>query len=543
MLLFKLHRVGRSNMPSPSDLGERNGRHERHERHERMVVFGVVFVVAACAFLLELRIGFNLWDEGYLWYGVQRTLLGEVPLRDFMSYDPGRYYFAAAWLTLFHTHGIVAVRFATAAFAAAGVALGASFVGSHVKEGRLNALYFSVAATTLSLLWMVPWWKQYDEAVSIVLVVSLAHALSAPHTHRTFVHGIVVGLCALIGRNHGFYGAFACVLAMPFLIAFTGWANSFRWTLTLAAGALVGFSPLLIALCVDHCFARMFWESVRFMLFEYKGTNLPLPVPWPWRVPLTGNVMDWGRSWLTGCMYVGMPLFCLAAVAIIARTSWQDRKLAHPAFAACVLTAMPYMTVAFSRADLQHLAQAIFPFLLGALLWPSRTDARQTVQRAFACLLVLLSFWIVLPIHPFYSRYHQGDWQKVAVGRDMLWMSNETAASVRNIKYLAALYVPEGGTVLSIPVWPGVYALLHTKSPVYEIYPLFPRNRVFQLQEMARLEKANPALVLFNDVAVDGRDDLRYASTHPLLVDYIRSHYRFLPDAAKESALKVYVSH
>src|SRR2546423_2989183 len=48
--------------------------------------------VSLTVFALQWRYGFLWSDEGWLWYISQRTALGQVPLRDFFSYDPGRNY-------------------------------------------------------------------------------------------------------------------------------------------------------------------------------------------------------------------------------------------------------------------------------------------------------------------------------------------------------------------------------------------------------------------------------------------------------------------
>lgn len=91
---------------------------DTNDRTQRVCAATIVIVTSllcvAVTFMFEGRYGLNLWDEGYLWYGVQRVWLGEVPIRDFMAYDPGRYYWAAFLSTLWGGRGILDIRLAAA---------------------------------------------------------------------------------------------------------------------------------------------------------------------------------------------------------------------------------------------------------------------------------------------------------------------------------------------------------------------------------------------------------------------------------------------
>ena len=57
-----------------------------------VAAFGVHLV----AFWVGRNEGLRGGDEGYLVYGASRTRMGEVPIRDFRAYEPGRYWFVVA---------------------------------------------------------------------------------------------------------------------------------------------------------------------------------------------------------------------------------------------------------------------------------------------------------------------------------------------------------------------------------------------------------------------------------------------------------------
>ncbi|GGY14423.1 hypothetical protein GCM10008098_01520 [Rhodanobacter panaciterrae] len=504
----------------------------------------VLLGVVAClgTFLLDGRIGFSLWDEGYLWYGVQQVLHGEVPIRDFMSYDPGRYYWAAGLLRLFHADGIVAVRAATMAFVAIGVAAGGVLVW-HQSPGR-DIVRFGKCALAIALLvmWAVPWWKGYDAALSVILTASLAWVLTRPSAARFFLHGVVIGVAAMIGRNHGVYGVIACLVAAPLLLLGTSkpaWRQCIpAWT----AGVVLGFAPICFSLVLDHRFAAMFWDSIRFMLFEYKGTNLPLPVPWPWTMHGGGALtLSLVTQWLTGSLFVLLPLFCIVGLAVVLNGLRRERNMAHAGFVACVATAIPYLNVAFSRADVSHLAQAICPLLIGLLIFPVHDVARSMHRWLVVPLLLIVSLLITIPLHPWYQSRVQSGWRVIDVRGDKLRMSDAAAAPVEAVERLANRCIPNGSTLLAAPVWPGAYALLGVKSPVWEIYPLFPRGDGFQNQEIARLQQARPSLILIYDISVDGREDLRYAHTHPRVWEFVSANYRQIPGPDNLPGLLVYI--
>jgi len=471
-------------------------------------------------FIWEGRTGLSLADEGYLWYGAERTMLGDVPIRDFMAYDPGRYYWCAALMQAFGNNGIMSLRVAVAIFEALGLVCALLVIRSEAKP--TGVLQVTAAAFVL-VLWMFPRHKLFDVTVCLMLVAALGFLLSRPTRLRYLMLGAAVGLAATIGRNHGVYGVGGSALGMAYLmIGSDGRRSVLSGAPVWALGVVIGYLPVLSMLVVVPGFARAFLQDVLFLL-SIKTTNLPLPVPWPWAAVMDGHSGVWRlRDVLIGCTFLSLLAVGTGAIIFVVAGRLRRREYSAGLVAsACFI--LPYAHYAFSRADIGHLALGIFPLLLTLLILAG--NLRPTLKWISLAGLLGASALIMLPAHP--------GWQcgsnacaDVQVGGDKLLLDRGTASDVTLLQRLAHDFAPQGGSFVATPFWPGAYAVLGCRSPVWEIYALSPyRTPEFEHTEIERIRAASAGFVIVLDIPLDGRDELRFRNTHPLMTRYFSEQF------------------
>lgn len=498
-------------------------------RRPALAALALSLAAVAVLFAWQGHKGFSLWDEGFLWYGIQRVLRGEVPILDFMAYDPGRYYWSAAVLRLLGGDGIMDVRLAVAVFQAAGLFVGLLLIARSAQHQGKDYGIFMLAALLTLVVWMFPRHKLFDISLSVLLIGTLAFLAADATRWRFFAAGVCLGLVAVFGRNHGVYGAVGSLGVMAWLrVGRTSGPGFLEGFLLWSAGVTVGFLPVFgMALWIPG-FATAFWDSIRF-LFDQKATNLPLPVPWPWTVDLSaglgGGVL---RQLLVGFFFVGTLVFGVLAMGWVTLQRMRRQAVA-PALAAAAFLALPYAHYAFSRADVGHLAQGIFPLLVGSLVFLAGCKA--VWRWPLAAALCSASLWVMHIAHPGWQCLAATRCTHVEIAGRTLQIDPVTAHDVALLRRLADRHAPDGGSFAVAPFWPGAYALLERKSPLWEIYALFPREAAFEAQEIARLRSAAPGFVLIIDLALDGRDELRFRHTHPHLHQYIAEHFELQPDA------------
>jgi hypothetical protein len=476
------------------------------------LMFSTIFV--AGSFIWQGRDGFNMGDEGFLWYGVQRVLAGEVPLLDFMSYDPGRYYWSAAVMRLMHDNGIMAMRGAAAVFQLLGVFVGLLLLVR--PKSRLDVPLLTLAAITLTV-WMYNWFKVYDSALCLILIGILTFLVEQPSNRRFFLAGLTVGLVAVFGRNHGIYGV-AGVLGV--VIYFACRHRSLEGLISglfcFGCGVFIGYLPILIMIVAVPGFAAAFWESIRFIT-ERGATNLTLPVPWPWLV-LVGRVRP--SEILIGLLFVAILAFGVLSLLWVIRQAML-RKPVPPQFVAASMLALPYAHYAFSRAELFHLALAIFPMLIGIFILIEDLPQR----RRWAAAVMGVSLIVALPNNTGWNCLVLERCVTMQVGGNTLRVQPLIAGFVTMLTSVTERYAPDGRNYLVTPLWPAAYTLFNRKSPMWDSHALFPRDKQNELKEIERIKAADPGFVMILDQAVDGRDDLRFRNTHPLIEQYVRDNF------------------
>jgi hypothetical protein len=486
----------------------------------------------AWVFLLQLsqaRIDLNLGDEGLLWYGVQRTLAGEWAIRDFQAYDPGRYLVLAAWARLVRSDGIVAMRCGLALIQWAGLFPATLLIGRVVDRRWVQLLACGVVAA-----WMGPRHKLPDTAAALWTTVALAALVAKPNLRRHAWAGCAVGLMWLVGMNHAAYAGVATVMVTAALAVVDrpGWRAATARGVTVAAGVVVGAMPMLLILSLVHGYASSYWREAILPLWRMGSTNLTLPVPWPWRpaVPLTAT---WAGS---PAIATAFGFLCQLTVVTTAVATVAWRLLRHgragcpPLLLAAAATSVVWCHHAFARADLAHLAQASGPPLLAAIALPA---ALGTVGRRVtrwigwpvAMMMTVLALPALVPrLNIEAQPTARPRWQ--AVGRERLWLTADTADQCQAAAAATASLRP-GETALFVPYVPGLYAAGRLRCPMYDPYPLFTDPGDEQRRALAGM--GGTRVVLYWPWRIDGRADLGFANTDPIIWDYVLRNFAPAP--------------
>ncbi|MFS2123606.1 hypothetical protein [Pseudomonas sp. Pseusp97] len=512
-------------------MSRAKGAEVRVARHCLREALPGALLLSIFAFLMQWKFGFGWADEGLLWYGSQRVALGDIPLLDFFSYDPARYYWNAMIFRLAGDDGLFTLLLSCSLFGALGLA--AAWYA--LCRARIPALWRLSCVLVLLVGLGFPRHKIFEQSLSLILVCVVFETLLKPESaKRWMLFGLATGVAAIFGRNHGVFFVAAAILTGAYLVGIGRKNLFFMGFRSFSAGVIVGYLPMILLFLGNVEFRKVFVDSVLLT----SQWQLPLPIPFPWR-------LDWHRALtleqlqaiavgllclLVPALYVTGGLLLPANGSVIARHV-PERLL----LGAASIAGLPYLHQAFDRADFGHIAQSILP-VVPVMFVLFHLSLRQPGWRRLAPVLsvggavVVLLAWI--PSEPIVQmlRAQKANLQSVqplSMGNKTFLLYRSQADFLETVRTIAAKCSLKDGEFMAAPSFPGLYAFLRLKAPFWEMYYLYERAPEFQRKHIAAI--GNTQLILLApENTVDYLERLKLANTYGLLLTHIREHYQEL---------------
>jgi hypothetical protein len=485
-----------------------------------LILPSVVFLLVGTAIaILHHRftghVGFNVSDEGFLWYGVRQTRRGEVPIRDFKSYDLGRYYLLAGLAFMFGD-GIVGLRKSLAVVRVLGLSLAMLAVWLGTRD-----MVWALATAVVVQIWYFPRWKAVDIAWSIAQVFVAGQLLDSPDPGVLSLAGMWISASWLVGINHALYAG--AIASLCLLLGSVGWHSGalLPQLLPLGMGAAIGCALLAgLASLVPGLLRAYYRDKLRTILLR-ESTNLRLPLP---RLRLSrGPVQQRAQAlvfWLVPMVSLGIVAWFL----LMPSGGPAPNLLA----VASAVVALVYCHVAWSRADLPHLAQSLHAFIVTFAIvmaptgWPGWLALSVLGGLSIMARKDTALFWLS-------QRRCPEEFVPFCFEGETTWLPRKQAQRIHEVKDLVTRYTSPGEPVLIVPMDTGLYPLLGRSTPAYEAFTVFPGTASTQQRIIDEMNTAQVTLAIVNNMALDGLESRRFSANHPLIWAYLKSEFIELP--------------
>lgn len=487
----------------------------------------IIFLSASLvliSFQLQGNIGISLGDEGFLWYGTIQTALGKIPLHDFQSYDPGRYYWCAGWSEIFGA-GIISLRLSAAIFQFSGLCFALLTLRRLIRSWLLLAL-----SGLVLLIWMHPRHKFFEPGIAMAAIFFAVCLIENPSLGQHYISGVFVGMAAFFGRNLGLYTFLSFFVLIIFIWHKIKKACLGTRTGLWLGGVVTGYLPMLVMMILIPGFFSSVMDII-FDVIRFGHTNMPVPIPWPWHYDYSqATMMEGLKRLLTGSFYIVLPLFYLVILMNILMSG--PDQLKHKTVLIAVLSVgLIFMHYPFSCPDFPHLTQSAHPFLIGLLSVAFVFKYNRILKYGLFAIIIIATFIMVGTEHPFYQKIagKQGDFVCYDIAGDKLRIKKSAADLIDIVKKINKENVQKHEKLLLVPGWAGMYPILDRESPLWNLYYIIPETEKRQNEIIKELWLKNVNWVISGDVPFGGLDELRFKNTHQVLWWHFADYFEPVP--------------
>jgi len=481
----------------------------------------LTLTLTGLGFFLSHDLNVNFWDEGYLWNNAVRAFEGAVPIRDFRAYDPGRYYWVAAFFSVFGK-GFFSLRLSLLVMQVIGLFPALLLIRTIVKNNWLF-LFSGV----LVFLWMFPRNKMFETSFVWLALPIAVRLIESPSRRTAFVAGLLTGLAAFFGKNLGLYNG----LSFLALFVYLGYKQPIKDILPKAGfwlvGVLAGYAPMLWMFVFEKNFFTSFLDA-NFRVFSDYSPVKPLPIPWPWNF----DPFLYTAQFLVGVSFLVVFAYLFAGIMLLLRC----KNLRSPYLVASIFLGVPVLHHTLSRSDFTHLALSIPALMVGLLsVFNAPIHAAwKKIVRVVGAMILLVLAWCVLITS---SDINDGLEKIKLMAGQPSWLGAYTfqgeqiwlpAAQVLYLEGLEKCFIddlaPDENYYIA-PFETVLYPLFNKTAPVWDAYPLHYEYPAKEREQIQQLQEKQVTWALIWTNGLDNNPALSFKMTHPLIWNFLQEQY------------------
>lgn len=356
------------------------------------ILFLLVLILSIGYLYGNIRIGYNIYDEGIVVYGASRILKGDIPYKDFWTmYAPGQFYTIALLFKFFGTNLFI-TRIYSATINLLIVLL-VYFIIKKVSGHRLAMLAF-----ILSTLWMGGWGLFYSSPTpagtfwSLFSIFFVVDFLCDRNYSSLFIGGLVTGITAIFRHDIGGYtfisSSIVLILYIYLRLSNRGIMETFKLWCKYLGGTIVGFVPFSL-----YLLAKVPLKDLIFDLIVFPAKIFPRvrDLPYP----------SFNFSFYSFLFYFPIIIYIIVGIFILLNLSrWRDLNGREWSVVLFWILGVFFFNQARVRSDIPHLLPTIIPaIMLLPSLYSSKLSSIWKGDYFIKALILFISFLLTLSLY------------------------------------------------------------------------------------------------------------------------------------------------
>ena len=509
----------------------------------------LIYIALLAYFWSFCEYGLNIWDEGGYANGTLRTLNGERALVDFNpnGYLPGRYWYGMLFFKLFGVE-IQSLRIGVLLFTPAMVIMIYSMGRKIMPAGfALLAALFMLSAPSM-------YYNRFYTFFVILNLYCLTNVVEKRNLASLFGLGAAIFLSSFFKFEVTLFSILVSLGTLALLFNVKHWRVDFNFSPKQAASAspkpgkfyflLAGVAAILFAVYLgkDGYFTKVFKLVVD--AHEVWGN------PFPEILPFFALLEKVGAHQMFERILFYLPPFTYGVVAILLFYRLVIKKetfhIAHLMVLAILLFGACAFGLVIWRAGFDNLLRTLPPFylLLCYLLYGIREKIlslqKPVGQNGIFMRLPLNLLTVFLPfLFYFEMNTHHGfyagsigamklETTRLSLEKMDVYTNPGEAKWIKKVIDKINLHSKKGDAILALPLNPIFYFLSDRVNPTpYEwILPGMLEEK--KERALVKLLKYRlPKIVIYVDIAIDGKEERRLSRYAPHLYKFLVEHYSF----------------